>query len=1182
MSITTLSRKQRAALKWSAIAAAAALSGPIAWGDTHSWVGLNPYPWWDYGDNWSPVGQPANTDSAHIYRSGVGSYSVLYWNTLYPTAVLNTLILDQTGGGSVILSMTQNHYLSTTNELIGYRSDGRGAVVQSVGTHTISDDLYLGINSGSVGSYTLNGGSLINDTGNQYIGYGYGGRGAFSQGGGTNIVGNSIPETLYLGYGTNSYGSYQLTGAAAQLGAGMTQVGYQGGAYFTHSDGSHGALAVNVGVMGSGTGVYALIDGSLHAYYYENIGSAGAGSFYHNGGTNLTHEYLTIGGELTGRGNYVISGGTLSVSQTGHAGHLYIGSSGVGTLFQAGGVVNVDTASAGDSLMLGYTSSGVGTYLLQAGTLTTNGKQSVGFAGTVASHFVQTGGTNNAAELRIGELSGARGIYQLSGTGVLSVNGAEFIGYSGVGTFLQDGGTHSSVYGGSLVLGANSSAVGYYALSGGSLGVSGQMIVGQYGVGTFVHTAGTHTALFATLGSGTGSSGSYSLTGATSGFTIIEDEIIGASGVGTFIQGGGSHSVWDFFRVGSDVSGRGNYVLSAGTLNSGNGAYVGDAGLGTINQSGGVNNVGIGVPVFSLYLGGGFSTGGSGTYLLSGSGVLNVGGNEYVGYAGHGTFIQNGGTNTIGSPNGLVLGHKSGATGYYRIGGGTLSSPGNITVGMSGTGMFIQNSGLVNFGTSSLALGTYVTPTSTRGTGTYLMGGGTLLGGWINIGDPGFGTFIQTGGYVGASTVKVANYRIDLANYPTGYYRLDSGTLSAGDLMVGYEGAGTFVHNGGSANVASYLVLGSRPSGPGGVYTLGSPGVLHVGLQEYIGFMSPGAFTQTGGTHIVDGTLTIGGVPSPYTLQGGMLSVGTVHLIAGTFTQTGGTLAVAHQFINSGKATVAGVQKWSPGSLFQHAWLGAASTFNTDAGSVSSRNLTVHLPLMSGTATFNSTQHLSGLLLENGSLARLPANGHRVLVTGSLSIESSPTPLAKLDLADNDMIWDYSGLSPVQTVRSHIAYAWNGGAWNRNGITSSLANAATYALGYADNAALGMSNFAGEAVDPSSVLVKFTYYGDADLNGKVDINDLGMLASHWQTPGPWTSGDFDYSGSVNVADLGLLATNWQRGVGAPLAGSLGEALAQLGLPPASVPEATSLVALVLAAMMTRRQPRQRGPGRRSA
>jgi hypothetical protein len=99
--------------------------------------------------------------------------------------------------------------------------------------------------------------------------------------------------------------------------------------------------------------------------------------------------------------------------------------------------------------------------------------------------------------------------------------------------------------------------------------------------------------------------------------------------------------------------------------------------------------------------------------------------------------------------------------------------------------------------------------------------------------------------------------------------------------------------------------------------------------------------------------------------------------------------------------------------------------------------------------------------------------------------------------------------------------------------------------------------------------------GDADLDGDVDIADLGILASNWQLPGDLLHGDFDGNGTIDVNDLGLLASNWQAGVGSGQ--PLGEALAAVGLPGSSVPE-PGTAALLLAACIaaSSRWTRRRG------
>jgi hypothetical protein len=93
--------------------------------------------------------------------------------------------------------------------------------------------------------------------------------------------------------------------------------------------------------------------------------------------------------------------------------------------------------------------------------------------------------------------------------------------------------------------------------------------------------------------------------------------------------------------------------------------------------------------------------------------------------------------------------------------------------------------------------------------------------------------------------------------------------------------------------------------------------------------------------------------------------------------------------------------------------------------------------------------------------------------------------------------------------------------------------------------------------------------GDSDLDGRVDVADLGTLASNWQTSGNWLEGDFDFSGFVDVNDLGALASNWQAGT--ELTTSFNQALASVGLSGAVVPEPVAMSANVLGLSLLRRR-----------
>jgi hypothetical protein len=103
--------------------------------------------------------------------------------------------------------------------------------------------------------------------------------------------------------------------------------------------------------------------------------------------------------------------------------------------------------------------------------------------------------------------------------------------------------------------------------------------------------------------------------------------------------------------------------------------------------------------------------------------------------------------------------------------------------------------------------------------------------------------------------------------------------------------------------------------------------------------------------------------------------------------------------------------------------------------------------------------------------------------------------------------------------------------------------------------------------------ISFGLPGDANLDQRVDITDLGTLATNWQQTGFWTDGDFNFDGLIDITDLGLLATNWQRELGSiERASTLDEALSDMGLAGALAPEPSApfLAALALFAALSRR------------
>ncbi len=206
---------------------------------------------------------------------------------------------------------------------------------------------------------------------------------------------------------------------------------------------------------------------------------------------------------------------------------------------------------------------------------------------------------------------------------------------------------------------------------------------------------------------------------------------------------------------------------------------------------------------------------------------------------------------------------------------------------------------------------------------------------------------------------------------------------------------------------------------------------------------------------------------------------------------------------------------------------------------------TINAPinLIKGT-TFNiapdsmlSVLHLrgAGATLTTGTLRILP-NGTaaaRSTVT-SLTMNGGATPTAKLDITNNALVVDYAAADPDPTnlLRLQILAAYNvgvgSGHWQGKGITSSMATDSTYGIGYAKSSALG-GNIPAifGPVDADAVLIRLTRYGDADLNGIVNLIDFNRLSSNFnQLNRLWSDGDFNYDGRVNLLDFNLLSANF--------------------------------------------------------
>jgi hypothetical protein len=179
-----------------------------------------------------------------------------------------------------------------------------------------------------------------------------------------------------------------------------------------------------------------------------------------------------------------------------------------------------------------------------------------------------------------------------------------------------------------------------------------------------------------------------------------------------------------------------------------------------------------------------------------------------------------------------------------------------------------------------------------------------------------------------------------------------------------------------------------------------------------------------------------------------------------------------------------------------------------------------------------------------------------------VSLVTGVTAAGKLDLTNNAMAIEYSGSSPLASVRALVQAGYVSGSWNGNGITSSAAAAQALTsvkttlivLESSERAAIVSGDFFGQTVDDTAVLIQYGLSADATLDGKVNTLDFNSLAGSFGGLGGWTNGDFNYDGTVNSGDFNLLVGNYGK--------SMPSAAANLG---AVVPEPT-LVAVFAAAM----------------
>jgi autotransporter-associated beta strand protein len=194
--------------------------------------------------------------------------------------------------------------------------------------------------------------------------------------------------------------------------------------------------------------------------------------------------------------------------------------------------------------------------------------------------------------------------------------------------------------------------------------------------------------------------------------------------------------------------------------------------------------------------------------------------------------------------------------------------------------------------------------------------------------------------------------------------------------------------------------------------------------------------------------------------------------------------------------------------------------------------------LKQGTAkvTISSVNSYSGITtLEGGTLQFNKAAAWNPVVN-----------LGGANIKAGTMVFDYAGEgTPAAAIGALLTASYHSGSathFDTGKFQSSSADA-NHGLGWIET----MSQ---------QVLVAYTLYGDATVDGAVDISDLSALGQNWNGNGKnWSQGDFNYDGKVDISDLSALGQHWNQSVPGFIGGGMGSDSG------AAVPEPGTLVLL---------------------
>jgi fibronectin-binding autotransporter adhesin len=301
---------------------------------------------------------------------------------------------------------------------------------------------------------------------------------------------------------------------------------------------------------------------------------------------------------------------------------------------------------------------------------------------------------------------------------------------------------------------------------------------------------------------------------------------------------------------------------------------------------------------------------------------------------------------------------------------------------------------------------------------------------------------------------------------------------------------------------------------------------------------------------------------------------------SGTLTGSGGVIVSGTGIVNLSAADT-----YSGATTINQGTLSIATT-----GSITSPAITVGNGTTTGTLTF--APNAAGTLVRSVTALNVTSTGVVTVQAGTgrsvLIVNGSYSNTGKIDLFNNDMIIRGGGASALTAINSQLKSGLNlsGTLWQGvTGIESTTAatdpmhimaigaiqnnNGSGVPL-YGTGGGIGGSFDSQTTLGINDILIKYTYFGDANLDGKVDGSDYARIDAGYLSHGTrtgWGNGDFNYDGVIDGSDYTLIDNAFNRQGGQISSAALiATETSQIATSASTVPEPTTLGLLGIGAI----------------